>query len=490
MSAAHPSTPVLVGAGQVHEADRTATVSMPDMMTTAARRALADTGGAEHLRQQIQLAGAADCLTWRPNDAAGAIAAAVGAAPRETVATRPSGTSPLDLLTDACERIHSGEIDAALLVGGEAVRALHNGTLDNGSFESGETEPTRILGPDRHPSHPAEEAAELRTPVHYYPLLENALRAAYGRDISDHERWIAELWAGFADVARTNPHAWNQDGPDAEAINDPANGNRILALPYRKHMIANIQVNQAAALVVCSAATAEAAGVARERWIYVHSTAAANDHWFVGNRAQLHRSPALGAIGRAILDHAGLSMDDIAHRDLYSCFPSAVQIAAEELGIDLDEASRPPTVTGGLTFAGGPGSNYVMHSLASLTESLRRDPHGKGIATAMGWYCTKHAAALLSAGEPKDGYSHHNVQSEVDGTPARDIGEGFAGEATVESYTVSYERSGEPETGHLVCLTHDGRRAFGMTTEPEAVARLVKDDPIGRPAHLPSCTLS
>jgi acetyl-CoA C-acetyltransferase len=40
----------------------------------------------------------------------------------------------------------------------------------------------------------------------------------------------------------------------------------------------------------------------------------------------------------------------VTHVDLYSCFPSAVQIAAAEIGCPTQ---RDLTVTGGLTFAGG-----------------------------------------------------------------------------------------------------------------------------------------
>ena len=63
-------------------------------------------------------------------------------------------------------------------------------------------------------------------------------------------------------------------------------------------------------------------------------------------------------------------LDDIGALDLYSCFPSAVQIACDEMGIDPDD-KRGLTVTGGLPYFGGPGNNYVTHSIAEMMNTVR-----------------------------------------------------------------------------------------------------------------------
>ena len=47
---------------------------------------------------------------------------------------------------------------------------------------------------------------------------------------------------------------------------------------------------------------------------------------------------------------AGVEAQDLDMVDVYSCFPVAVQIASRELKLDT---TRPLTVTGGLTWAGG-----------------------------------------------------------------------------------------------------------------------------------------
>ena len=45
------------------------------------------------------------------------------------------------------------------------------------------------------------------------------------------------------------------------------------------------------------------------------------------------RSPAIRIGGRRALELAGIGIDDIDLIDVYSCFPSAVQVAAAELGL-------------------------------------------------------------------------------------------------------------------------------------------------------------
>lgn len=454
-------------------------------MTTAARLAVADTGVAEgHVLRRIESIGTVHTISLNSPDLGRLLAARLGASPDETVTTHIGGTSPVDLLADACGRIATGGLRVALLAGAETVKARQEGRLSQPPEQPTGTHPDRTLGSDRLPSHPAEEAVGLRFPLQYYPLFENAVRAAAGREIAAHEDRIARLWARFAEVAKSNPHAWDTSGPDARTIGTTGPRNRMVTYPYRKLTTANIAVDQGAALLLCSAEAADELGVPRERWVFVTATGSAEDHFYVGERAELHRSPAIGAIGRAVLDHARIGIDDVAHLDLYSCFPSAVQITAAELGIDLDDRHRPPTVTGGLTFAGGPGSNYTMHSLATLVGRIRERPETFGLATAVSWFLTKHAAALLTGRPPARAYGHHRVQGAVNRGPKVAVAVDFRGRAIVETYTVSFDRRGAPATARVACLLDDGRRAFGRTKEPEVVASMLARDPIGETVTL------
>jgi len=469
-------TPVLVGAGQLTPADRTAPTSPLDLMVAAAERALKDAGAP--LVGRLESIGVTNCISWAAPDPARALAEALGAAPGETVTTHTSGTGPLDLLRDACLRIADGSLRVALLAGAEAVKALQDGRYPGGPEQPPGTTPSRVLGVDRMPTHPGEEAAGLYQPVQFYPLFENALRTAAGRDRETHLAWLGALWGRFAAVADANPHAWVATPPTAASIVDTSRRNRPVAYPYPKLMTANLGVDQGAAVLVCSTEFAQEAGIPRDRWVFVHGTAAGTDHWHVGERASLHRSPAIAAIGRALLGDT-----EITQLDLYSCFPSAVQIAAAELGVDLTDPGTVPTVTGGLTFAGGPGSNYTMHALATMIERLRVDTDGAGLCTAVGWFMTKHAAAVLSS-RPPGTFTDTDVQSEVDSGPRRVVAVDATGPATVETYTVTYDYDGDPRAAFVSAILDDDRRAFAVTHERDLAAGMLQRDPIGSRVRL------
>lgn len=257
-----------------------------------------------------------------------------------------------------------------------------------------------------------------------------------------------------------------------------------MTLPYTKVLNSNIQVDQAAALILCSDEVARELGIARDRWVFPHAAGHAYDHWFVSERDTLTSSPAIRFAGRAALEAAGVGIDEVAHLDIYSCFPSAVQIGCAELGIDPWRDTRPLTVTGGLTFAGGPGNNYVTHAIASLVERLREDPDALGLSTAVGWYLTKHAVGVYGAREPRGPFTASHVQDEVDATPRREVAAGVAGRAEAESVSVVYSREGEPTVGSLTALLDDGRRALAKTADPDVLGAITAGPVAGAEVHL------
>ena len=271
----------------------------------------------------------------------------------------------------------------------------------------------------------------------------------------------------------------------AEEIRTPSPGNRWVCWPYTKVMNANNAVEQAAAVIVCSAERAEALGVPRDRWVFPLAGTQAHDTYAVSHRRDLRSSGAIRLAARELFALAGRGVDEVAHADLYSCFPSAVQIAAAEIGLGLD---RPLTVTGGLSFAGGPWNNYVTHSLAAMVGRLRDDPGSLGLVTANGGYVTKHALGLYSTEPPPGGFRWADVQDAVDALPRRELCEeveapGTA--ATVESWVVVHDRDGAPEKVLAACLLPDRRRAWGNTEDGDAVAELRSgDEQIGRAVTL------
>ncbi|UTI67011.1 hypothetical protein NBH00_12570 [Paraconexibacter antarcticus] len=491
MSSLDPRTPVLVGAGQLSVRTEAGDVpSTLDLLAGAVRAALADAGDAgPALAARADAVAVVDLFSWPVPDPAAAVAATLGLTPRETVLSARGGNGPVALLGALAADVLAGDLDVAIITGGEAMtpfmQAVKTGTETGWPTQPKGTAPTRIVGQDRDASHAVETAADLLAPIFYYPLFEQALRREAGRTPEAHQEHLGRLWARFAAVAADNPFAWTRDAPDADAIAHPSPANRQVSAPYTKLMNANIQVDQAAALVLCSVQAARDAGVPEEHWVYVTATAGAHDHWFVGERDRLDRSPAIAAVGAAALGHAGLEIGDIDHLDLYSCFPSAVQVAARELGVDLEDPARAPTVTGGLTFAGGPANAYVVHSLATLVGRLRGRTGEHGLATAVGWYLTKHGAAILSSDPPARPFAAVDVQQEVDALPRRELTAAPIGGAAVETYTAMYGHGGEPTMAIVSVLDADGRRGLASTHDPATVeAFLLAGDPLERTVDL------
>jgi len=120
----------------------------------------------------------------------------------------------------------------------------------------------------------------------------------------------------------------------------------MVSYPYPKYLNAIMQVDQSAGVLIASVRRARELGVPEDRWVYLHGCADAHDLWFPLQRQNFHSSPAMRLTGRRALEMAQIALADIAAFDLYSCFPSAVEIGAEELGAGADDP-RGFTVTAG-----------------------------------------------------------------------------------------------------------------------------------------------
>ena len=483
-----PRMPVVVGVGQtLRRLETAAGASEPvDMMVEALRVAADDSGAGGRLLERADSIRVIEILSWRYPNPAALIAERVGASPRELVKSTTGGNSPQAVLNDAAAAVQRGQLDVVLITGAEAMytRMLSRKTREwlDWTTQPEDTPPPRSIGEDGAGTNDVEMARSLALPTQVYPIFENALRAAAGEGIDEHQDKVARLWAGFSEVAASNPHAWTPVARSADEIRTVTPDNRMIGFPYPKYMNSNLMTDQAAAVAVCSVEAARAMGIAEDRWVFPWAGADAHDHWWVSERDNLHSSPAIDLAGRALFGLAGRSVGDVAHVDLYSCFPSAVQIGAAALGLGLD---RPLTVTGGLCFAGGPGNNYVTHSIAAMVDRLRSDPGALGLVTALGWYTTKHSLGLYSTEPPSGGgFQHASPQAEVDALPKRGYVAEHDGPVTVESYTVMHERDGSPSLAIVACLLPDGRRAWANSREPALLKTLTTDDLIGSPAQL------
>lgn len=473
-----PRTPVLVGYGQVNQRDENPEVSPIDLMVDAARNA-AD----PRVLEAVDSVRVVNLLSWRYRDPGLLLAQRLHADNASTRYTGVGGNTPQSLVNEACRDIQNGRAEVVLIAGGEtwrtrsrlrakAVRPDWPRQDESVPMAEGADEGVPMAGP-------AEIKINLDRPAFVYPMFEQALRIAAAESDEEHRRRIGELWAQFSAVAATNPHAWNRDAVPADEIWQPGPSNRMISWPYPKLMNSNNMVDQAAVLVLTSAEKAADLQIPRDRWVFPYAGTDSHDTYAIGERAEFHTSPAIRIGGRRALELAGISVDDVALVDVYSCFPSAVQVAANELGLPLGDPDRPLTVTGGLTFAGGPWNNYVTHSIATMAERLVAAPGQLGLITANGGYLTKHSFGVYGTEPPPHEFRWKDVQSEVDREPTREALVDWSGVGTVETWTTPFDREGAPEKAFLAVRTPEDARVLAVIPDAVGAAATVEEDIAG-----------
>ncbi|WP_200171173.1 acetyl-CoA acetyltransferase [Tomitella cavernea] len=461
-----PRTPVLVGGGQVSEHD--GGIEPVDLIAEAARAAAAE-AGSPRLLETLDTVWLSRILSWPYRDPGLLVAHRIGAVPRHTGYSGTAGSVPQVLLARAADDIAAGRRDAVLVGGAESWRTLMKlraqDRTPEWTVQPEAIAPAENLVPDVPMGAEAEKRIGFTRPAHIYPLFDDALRLRLGRTRSVHRDALGRLWSRMSRVAAENPHAWSREALSTQQITTPSRENRMIASPYTKRMNSNNMVDQAAALLMCSAATADALGIGRDRWVFPHASVEGHDTYAVAERPALDRCHAIRIGGQRALELSGVGLDDIAYVDLYSCFPSAVQIAARELGLPLDDPARPLTVTGGLSFAGGPWCNYSAHAVASIAGRLRDNPGNYGLVTANSGYLTKQAVGVYSTEPPASGFRRADVQAEIDRVPTVRALDTYAGPATTEASTVVYDRSGEPERAFLAARTPAGERVLAVSRD-------------------------
>lgn len=476
--------PVLVGIAQLEQRDADPVAGRGkeplDLMIEAVEEAARDAGAPALLTT-------ADAVRvtrgmWPYENPAKAVAEAVGCPQAETGVSMWGGDAVQLVLTESALEIQSGARQIVILVGAECGRtqAKARRTGIDLHWREAPGVPDRTFGQELKMRTRAEAVRGVSQPIQMYPIFENAIRHARGETLHGHIRRVSELWAGFSRVAADNPHAWIREAATAEEIRTASDFNRPVSFPYPKLMNSNSNVDQAAALILCSTAVARRLGIPEDKWVYPWAATAAHDTYAVSNRDNLHTSPGIRIAGGRALELADRHVEEIAHVDLYSCFPSAVQVAAAELGFGEE---RPLTVTGGLTFGGGPLNNYVMHAIARMAEVLRDSPGDVGLVSSNGGFITKHAFGIYSTAPPAKPFRYEVPQDRVDAMPTREAVSAFDGPVEIESYTVMYGSNG-PSAALAACLLDDGGRAWGNTDDPEVMQAMVNEEFCGRPARL------
>lgn len=496
-------TPILVGCGQVsqHEPDPAKALSPLDLTAAACREAANDAGPGQKLLESLDtmaLLRSFSDTSWRFASPFGgsknppkSLADRLGAdqAPRK-IYTHPGGNMPQWLVNRFSEMVTRGEVQAALICGGEALAtqkaAQRAGlSLDWNEDPGGEPE---TWGVSTRGWNDMEDRHRMAGAIFAYPMIENAIRGAKGHSIPEHMLAMGRLFERFAKVAADNPLADRRDGFTAEQLATVNGQNPFIGFPYPKLMNANAFIDQSAAVILTSVARAKELGIPREKWVYLHGCADTYDHWFLSDRINYYTSPAMRIAAREAFEMAECDVDDIAFFDLYSCFPSAVEIACREMNIAEDDP-RGLTVTGGLPYFGGPGNNYVTHSIAEMMNRVREQPGAKGMVTANGNYVTKQAVGIYSTEPPANPFRPKDpktYQQEINDAKGPRVTAHASGAAEVETYTVIHDRKG-PSFGILFGRLEDGSRFIANPpADPALLAEMEAKDYLGAKGRVES----
>ncbi|MDG1401606.1 MAG: acetyl-CoA acetyltransferase [Candidatus Binatia bacterium] len=484
-------TPILVGTAQFVErnidpAEATEPLLMLEKM---ARGSAEDSGAGDALLGKLDTVAVLNVAGWEARNPAQVVADKIGAPATKFYTSEMGGQIGVTAVNVLAERIVKGESQAALLAGCNNMRTLMKagpaGVELN--WTTGGTSDPEMIGTPKNGSSELEGKYGMIMPPDVYPIFENALRASLGLSLEEHNQRIGKLFQKFSAVAAGNPHAWFPVERSVEELITPQPTNRMIAYPYTKFLNAILNTDQAAGMILTTVAMAQQLGIPEDRWVYWLGGAESEEEaWYPTERPDFSNAPAMGDTSRSALANAAVGVDEIDHIDFYSCFPVAVEQAAKQLDLDVEDP-RGFTVTGGLPYAGGPASAYTLHSLASMADKLRDTGGGKGLVTGNGWYLTKHSASVWSTeagqSELRRGLIEDLPSRDLD-TKARPSTDDVSGPATISAYTVQYDRDGAPQRGILVGDTAAGERFIANAFDPSVLQGLVTSEGVGVPGTL------
>lgn len=476
-----PETPVIVGVGfRQEKRDDPRTSAEPcALMVEAARRAAVD-AGSEAILAAVESIAVPQGM-WEYRDPARLVAAALGC-PGATTILAGLGVLQLQLVSDLCDAIAAGGREVGIIVAGEAKYRSLRSTITG---EPVRDTPTDLLPPpDVHQTSrdmwcsDLESRRGLTSPIEFFAIIESALRHSRGLDIERHRDELAALYGRFSAVAAANPHAWQRRALPAAAIRDAAPRNPMLAFPYTKAHASQWNVNQAVAIIVCSAGRARALGLDPRRWIFPRAAALAKHVVPLAQRQRLESHRGSVVTGARALALAEVRRADIAAAELYSCFPAAIQSFA--LDVPLPDGC-PWTVTGSMAFAGGPFNSASLEGVARMVEVLRGDTvrTRAGLVSNLSGIFGKQACLVLANAPNPYGWRSQDVTAEVAAAePPLPLRDDYAGPATIVGYTVVFT-GGAPSHAIAICDLPDGARTVARSSTPALLDALMRTEAVG-----------
>jgi acetyl-CoA C-acetyltransferase len=300
------------------------------------------------------------------------------------------GVLQQNLINEACLKIENGEINASIILGGEArYKQLRSVIEKKEYFETKLNENPDFYIKAKEDLYGDEELEELGAmAVGYYATMETALRKNDDENIEEHQNNIASMYEEFSKVASNNEDAWLDHPYSKKEILETSKKNKMLAYPYNKLHCTSWNVNQSAALIICSEELANKLEIDNKKRVYPISSSENNHMIAIQQRPKLYESLGMIYAAKSInkmMEQLDIRLDAY---DLYSCFPAAVKMFSKslELGSEI-----PKTITGSMPYAGGPLNSFVIHSTVKMIQKIRALEARHGLVTGVSGMMTKQS---------------------------------------------------------------------------------------------------
>ena len=497
------NTPIIVGVGQFTErltSPEYRAMSASDIAAEAGKRAFADALALEKLAASVDAIATTRTFEdssptlaqpfGKSNNFPRSIAKRLGIAPKLAVWEKAGGNSSQHLISEFFNKVTAGEVQMVLIAGAENISSARHLKAEGKAADWSETVEgdveNRGLGMKGLMTRYSMDHRMFGAPPNY-ALFENARRVRLGMTRAAYAIEMGRLFAPFSRVAAANPYSSAETKPySVEELITVGERNRMIADPYPQRIVARDQVNLGAAILITTVGKARQLGIPEAKWVYLHGYSDLVERELM-ERQDLSASPASRLAARAALQAAGITVDDISFFDFYSCFPIAVSnVACDELGLSPDD-KRGLTVTGGMPYFGGPGNNYSMHGVASMVEKLRGTPGSYGFVGANGGFLSKYSVGIYStAAAPWQVCDSGSLQAQVDGWPAPTIAYEANGAATIETYTVVFEK-GKPAYAIVIGRLDGSNQRFLSNSadgDEATLQQLLAGDPMGQKIYV------
>ena len=300
------------------------------------------------------------------------------------------GVLQQNLINEACQKIETGEINASIILGGEARFKQLRAVIEKKEyFETKLDENPDFYIKAKEDLYGDEELAELGAmAVGYYATMETAIRKNDGEGIEEHQNNIALMYEEFSKIASENKDGWLNHPYAKEDILETSKKNKMLAYPYNKLHCTSWNVNQSAAIIICSEELANELEIDNKKRVYPISSSENNHMIAIQQRPKLYESLGMTYAANSInkmIERLDIKLDAY---DLYSCFPAAIKMFTKSMGLDSE---IPKTVTGSMPYAGGPLNSFVIHSTVKMIQKIRALEVKYGLITGVSGMMTKQS---------------------------------------------------------------------------------------------------